>query len=160
MDDTPIWTSPWQVYFILSSKEGDATICVEHPVGHQTLVLPVHPSNAVPEALSLLDPVFAHYVAQWERIMVPNPLETDARGFYLTAADVPDRIADPDNGPALADIATRHLSPQLRRFFEGMLPVQALSELHLDTLILSNAEDVCELPERFGIVAYGDRNSS
>ena len=158
MEDMPIWTSPWQVYFLVSSKEGEATICVEHAVARQTLVLPVHPSNAVPEALDLLEPVFAHYVAQWEKIMVPDPEETDAQGFFLTAADIPGRIADPDNGQALAELATRHLSPQVRKFFEGMLPVPALSELHLDTLMLSNTEDVCEPPDRFGIVAYADRN--
>jgi hypothetical protein len=141
MEEAPIRTSPWQVYFLVSSKEGDASLCVEHSLGRQTLVLPVHPDNAVPEALDLLEPVFAHYVAQWGKIMVPDPRETDARGFYLTAADVPDRIADPDNGPALAEIATRYLSPQMRTFFEGMLPVHALSELHLDTLMLSNTED-------------------
>lgn len=159
MEDAPIRTSPWQVYFVVSSKEGDASISVEHSLGRQTLILPVHPHNAVPEALGLLEPVFAHYVAQWEKIMVPNPQETDARGFYLTAADVPDRIADPDNGPALAEIATRNLSPQARTFFEGMLPVPALSGLHLGSFMLSNTEDVCEPPTRFGIVAYADRNA-
>lgn len=157
MDDTPIWTSPWQVYFIVSSKEGEATVSVEHPMGRQVLILPVHPNNAVPEALPLLEPVFAHYIAQWEKFMVTDPEETDARGFYLTAADVPNRIADPNNGPALAEIATRHLTPQVRKFFEGMLPVPALSEIHLDTLMLSNTEDVCEPPEQFGITPYGER---
>jgi hypothetical protein len=31
---------------------------------------------------------------------------------------VPNRIADPDNAPALAAIAARHLSPELREFFD------------------------------------------
>ncbi len=149
--DRPIWTSPWHVYFLVSSKENNATISVEHPVGRQTLTLPVYPLNAVPEALPLLEPVFAHYVAQWEKIMVPDAGEPDCRGFYLTPADVPNRIADPDNAPALAAIATRHLSPELREFFEGMLPVPALSELDLKTFMLSNTEEVCDPPDQFGI---------
>jgi hypothetical protein len=47
---------------------------------------------------------------------------------------VPNRIADPDNAPALAAIAARHLSPELREFFEGMLSAPALSDLDLKTL--------------------------
>jgi hypothetical protein len=153
MDETATRSTPWQVYFLISSKESNATLSVDYPLGGQTLVLPVYPSNSVPEALPLLEPGFAHYVAQWEKIMVPDPRETDARGFYLTPADVPDRIADPAHGPALAEIATRHLSPEMNRFFEGMLPVPALSDLDLSMLMWSNVEEVCDPPDRWEIEA-------
>jgi hypothetical protein len=101
-------SSHWRVYFILSSNEDGATIAVEHPLAKQGINLPVIPSNAVPEALPLLEPAVAHYVSQWEKIMVPDPYDTDARGFYVEGDALPPRIADPSVVPALTEIVRRH----------------------------------------------------
>jgi hypothetical protein len=143
-------SSHWRVYFILSSKEGTATISVDHRLGNQGLILPVFPMNAVPEALPLLEPAFAHYVAQWEKIMVPDPYDADARGFYIEGNAVPSRIADPSNLPQLSEIVRRH-TPEEWQSVLGP-DFQAVYEPFGD---LGNVEDVTVSADEAGITPFG-----
>ena len=99
------------VYFIVSSKRGEATLSIDHNPAHQTLVLPVFPSSAVEEALSLLTPEAAHYAAQWKKFMVPD-LDRDALGFCVPGDHLPNGIADESKAPELLTIARRHVNPE------------------------------------------------
>lgn len=141
-----------RVYFVVSSKEGSASISVDHPTARQALTLPVYPSEAVSEALPLLEPAFAHYVRQWTKIMVPDPMETDALGFWIPAAELPGPIAQPEQKTRIDEIATAHLTDAERKFFAGMLPVPALSiDSDPELVGLSNVADVCDEPTTHGI---------
>lgn len=101
-----------RVYFVVSSKDGEATLDVEHPAARQSLTLPVHPSSAVEEALPLLFAPAAHYAAQWHKIMVGNPEDRDACGFSAPAAHLPDGIAHPDAADSLKHAALQHAGPE------------------------------------------------
>jgi hypothetical protein len=80
--------SAWRVYFIVSSAHGLASIAAGHPSAGQSLMIPVYPGNAVPDVLPQLEPAFAHYVAQWERIMVEDPSEIDKEDGHQTSEEV------------------------------------------------------------------------
>ena len=141
-----------RVYFVVSSREGSASLAIDHPAVRQTLILPVYPNEAVSEALPLLEAAFAHYASQWRKIMVADPLETDARGFWIPAAQLPGLIAQPTQKAALDNIATAHLTDTERSFFAGMLPVPALSiDVDPELVGLSNLADVCEEPSAYRV---------
>lgn len=145
----PFASSHYRVYFVVSSKNGSASIEVEHRAGSQSLLLPVYPSNAVPEALPYIDPVFAHYVAQWEKVTVPDPDDTDARGFYLEASDVPQLIAPWENEATLADIATAHAPAATVYFFGGRIKALGPPMPHP-----GNDGEFCVAATRAGITPY------
>ena len=139
------------VYFITSSKEGEATFTIEHPLAGQELTLPIVPNDSVPEASALLEPAFAHYARQWHRFAVPDPEETDARGFFLEARFLPGPIALPEKKTELDELATRYLSDTTRRFFGKMLPVPALSHELGFGPYSGNAPDYLTPPDVCGI---------
>ncbi|MBI1843313.1 MAG: hypothetical protein HYR89_01660, partial [Actinobacteria bacterium] len=60
-----------------SSGEGYVTLSVHHPWATEIMDLPLHPGNAIRDAIDLLEPPVAHYVAQREKFMVKDPDETD-----------------------------------------------------------------------------------
>lgn len=137
------------VYVEISSKEGYATLSIAHGPARQTLILPAHPSNSIPEALSFLDPGFAHYCSQWQKYMVEDPEERDARGFFLDGKGAPERIADPANAAKLQEIAWGHMDEPLKKFL-GNKPVGALyTDAH--SPYLSNLWEVVVPPEELGI---------
>ena len=111
MPTDPYQSSIYRVTFLVMSKEGDAKLRVSHPAARQTLELWLYPSNTVPESLPYLEEVFAHYVAQWPKIMVEDISSKDSRGFYLEANQVPPRIADPTAADPLTEIAFRSMPP-------------------------------------------------
>lgn len=115
-----------RVFFSISSKEGFADFSIQHPQARQILILPVYPSNAIPDALSLVEPVIAHYMSQWEEFMVPDPDETDAISWYLESAYFPSRIADPSNAEALRKIGLNHLPEVIIDWLGGPHKVRAL----------------------------------
>ncbi len=147
-------TSPWNVYFMVSSKEGLASLDIEHPLQQQALQIPVFPRCGIAEALPLLEPGFAHYAAQWERIMVPDPEEADTRGFLIEASELPGPIADARHKRALDDIFIRHVPDFVVRFFEGHYPAFRLN-IDLSMVARSNTQDVCMPPGVLGIEPWG-----
>ena len=118
-----VFASPWRIYITLNvSWPGiDAlgvhqrlTRIVPNAEARQALSLPV---NAIDEALPLLDPVYAHYVAQWPKI--PWSEEDDfGRGFFLEGSVVPDQIADPSHAGELDDMYLRSMPDDARRQWE------------------------------------------
>lgn len=109
----------WRAYFVVSGKDGQAALSIEHDAQGQSLVLPTYPSNAVPDALPLLHPIVAHYTAQWERINV-DPTDRDARGFWIPAEHMPaNLLANLDDEEAIKRIQWRHLDEAFRRFWGG-----------------------------------------
>jgi hypothetical protein len=136
-----------RAYFIVSSKHG-ASLSVEHPVGRQTLVLPVHPSSAVEDALPFLEPAFAHYAQQWPKIMVSDPDDTDADGFWVDAGLLPPRIADLHHAAELREIAARH-APGLASYWGDYF--FALRETDGSPFISDNNDEVCSSVEERGI---------
>jgi hypothetical protein len=64
-------SSPWRAYFTVGDYGGLVALNVQQrltriipdAIGRQALWLPVQPLDATVEALPLLDPIFAHYVA-------------------------------------------------------------------------------------------------
>ena len=125
-------SSLWRVYFFVSHYSGGrmAALDVHHRLtrvvpdagGRQELWLPVHPLDAVSEALPLLDPVYAHYAAQWPKIMsdyvIVDDEELPGRGFFLEGEDVPEQIADPSHADQLDVVAWKNIPPDLRREWE------------------------------------------
>jgi hypothetical protein len=76
----------------------------------------VRPLNAIPEALPLLDPIYAHYVAQWPKIVPRSEEEEEfGRGFFLEGSDVPEQIADPSRADELDEIYVRNIPEEIRR---------------------------------------------
>jgi hypothetical protein len=137
-------SSPWRVYFFVGHYDGGrfSALDVHHRLtrivpdagGRQALWLPVHPLDAVSEALPLLDRVYAHYAAQWPKIMsdyvIIGDWEEEGRGFFLEGEDLPEQIADPSHADELDVIAWRNIPPETRREWEeeaGELP-QALTD--------------------------------
>lgn len=98
-----------RVYFIVSSKWGEATLSIDHYPARQSVVIPVYPSSAVDEVLPLLRVAAAHYARQWQKIMVPDPEERDARGFSLPGSHLPSGIAPSNNADKLLAIARKHV---------------------------------------------------
>jgi hypothetical protein len=130
-------SSPWRVYFTIADIGGFDALEVEqrlariipNAAGRQALWLPVHPQDAVVEALPLLDPIYAHYVAQWRKIVPDSPETEFGRGFFLEGSVLPQEIADPSNVAELAAIAWRNIPADIRRRWEeeGVERRQALS---------------------------------
>ena len=139
------------VFFVVSSKAGDAALQVQHPVAGQSLVMPVFPNDGVIEAAPLLSPEIQHYVRQWSKCMVEDPEETDARGFVVEARHISQPIAASDHARALSDIASRNLSDDLRAFYGSNLPA-LVSETATD-IYQSNLEDIVEAPAALGILS-------
>ncbi len=98
-----------RVYFIVSSKHGEATLAIDHYPARQSLLLPVFPSSAVEDALPYLDFAARHYAAQWRKIMVSN-LDRDARGFSLPGEHLPRGIAPSENADELLAIARGYVA--------------------------------------------------
>lgn len=133
-----MFSSPWRVFFYVGHHffvgehgvEFSAlqvrqrlTRIVLNPTRRrprQALWLPVHPLDAVSEALPLLDAVYAHYVAQWPKIMsdITNDEDEFGRGFFLDGADLPEQIADPSHADELDVIAWRNIPTETRRYWE------------------------------------------
>jgi hypothetical protein len=105
-----------RVYFIVSSKHGEASLAIDHNPARQGLLLPVHPSSSVEEAAHLLYPEVAHYAEQWEKIMVDD-LDRGAKGFSVPGDELPRGIAPSENAGALYDLALRHGGPQFEAWF-------------------------------------------
>lgn len=78
--------------------------------------MPVYPCDALPDVLPHLGPMFAHYVGQWPKVIVEDSRLTDARGFYVEAAQLPDRIAEP---PACARPRRAHPRPRADAAYWG-----------------------------------------
>lgn len=95
---------------------------MNHVPARMRLSLPVHPHDSTKQALPYLEAAFAHYVAQWERLMPPDPDERDARGFFVEATELPSRIADPAAAAQLSNIATSQTTTQTRRAFSEWSP--------------------------------------
>jgi hypothetical protein len=137
------------VYFGTSSKDGVATLDIEHPAAEQTLIVPVYPEEAVTEVMPFLEPDVRHYAGQWKKFMVPDPWETDGRGFFIEARRLPGPIAAPAHKNEIDKIATAHLTEEVRRFYEPMLPVPALS---FHSYAYSSSAPWTDTPEDFDIL--------
>lgn len=137
----------YRVHFIVSSKEGGATLSVDHPGAGQSLLVPVYPRSAVEEIMPYLEPAFAHYVLQWERIALPDPELTDAMCFYLNPSDVPGRIADPANATAMVDAARPFYRDEDLAWFPNDEPIVLRTDRDEDWSIAlrirSNRDDFC-----------------
>lgn len=144
---------PLRTYFTTSSKEGCASLSVEHPWSFESLWLPVFPSNAIPECLPLLDPAFAHYVGQWEKFMVPDPTDTDAVGFYLPTSSLPEHIAPLENLEALAEIAWAH-TPEDWKWVLGYKRPFVL--VHMEPFV-SNIDEYVVAADELGIVLWAEK---
>jgi hypothetical protein len=115
-------SSPWRVYFTLVEGFSDIfwfsvfqrlTQFVPDPQPRQALSLPVRPLNAIPEALPLLDPTHAHYVAQWPKL-VPGSEENEfGCGFFVEGSVVPEQIADPSRAAELDEIYLRNIPDEI-----------------------------------------------
>jgi hypothetical protein len=70
------------------------------------------------EIAPLLEPIFAHYAAQWPKIMKGLEEDEFGRGFYLDGQDLPEQIADPSRADELDAIAWRNIPPETRREWE------------------------------------------
>jgi hypothetical protein len=134
-----MFSSPWRVYFTFTlgasdisffSVEQRLTRFVPNPQPRQALTLPVRPLNAVPEALPLLDPIYAHYVAQWPKVVPRSEEEEEefGRGFFVEGSVVPEQIADPSRSDELDEIYVRNIPEEIRRTWsdEGSLGPYAL----------------------------------
>jgi hypothetical protein len=140
--------SPWRVHFWIGDMGGFFEVIVEqrltrfvpgNPTGRQTLWLPVHPMDAVSEAMPLLDPVYRHYLAQWPRIMQVSADPTGfVGGFYLDGSVLPEEIADPSHADELEVVAYKNIPPEVREFHpepsEGGRPA-----LRLDAHLIESA---------------------
>jgi hypothetical protein len=122
----PMASSPWRVYFTVGDYGHFVALQVQQRLtrivpdasGRQALWLPVLPLDAVSESLSLLDPIFAHYAAQWPKMMKGFEENEFRCGFYLDGEDLPEQIADPSRGDELDVIAWRNIPPETRREWE------------------------------------------
>jgi len=71
------------------------------------------PLDAVDEALLLLDPVYAHYVAEWPKIVPPSEEDEFGRGFFLEGSALPEQIADPSHADQLDDVYIRSVPDEV-----------------------------------------------
>lgn len=152
MDDA-LGLRPLRIYFTTSSKEGMATLSVEHTWSTEVLTLPIHPLNAVPEALDLLEPAFSHYVAQWEKYMVPDVEDTDAVGFWIPPASMPIHIAPLENWEQLSEIAWRHTPESIKEWL-GHQPPNAISKVDPNVVMHGNIDHYVVRPEELGIEVW------
>ena len=120
MASDPYLSSIYRVTFRVSSSAREAFFYVSHPAARQTLKLWLYPSNAIPDALPYVEEAFAHYMAQWPKIMVDDVSADDCRGFYLEARHLPPRIADPAHTAALTEIGLRHMPAGWARISQQM----------------------------------------
>lgn len=100
---------PGRVYFVVWAAGGDVLLTIDDPGSDQILSIPLVPSNAVPDVLPLLDPVFAHYVAQWEKVASPGTGLPS--GFWIEASGLPSRMVSPGAAPRLTALVRRHAPP-------------------------------------------------
>jgi hypothetical protein len=131
-----VFPSPWRIYFTFGGLDWIGidvhqrlSRIVPNAEARQALSLPV---NAIDEALPLLDPVYAHYVAQWPKIVPWSEENEFGRGFFLEGSALPDQIADPSHADELDDIFMRSIPDDVRRRWEGEEgdPPCALSVCH------------------------------
>lgn len=142
-----------RAYFIVSSKEGTATLSVDYPPGMQTLMVPIYPSCGANEYLPFLEPAFAHYVAQWSKIMVEDPAETDANGFWVDASTLPNRIADSANTEALLAVLKRHMPPAIVEYYGDA--VYALQDTGGSSpWVQDNHDEICQPMDEFRIYPW------
>jgi hypothetical protein len=161
--------SPWQVFFHVGHYANGrfaaleirqrTTRIVPNLVGRQALWLPVHPMDAVGEALPLLDPVYAHYAAQWPKIMSDHvsigDKEDVGRGFHIRDMSLPEQIADPAHADELDVIAWRNIPPETRREWEGVSEGELPHALRIDPHVIAEGElDVCVHASEVGIEPF------
>jgi Cysteine-rich CPCC len=162
-------SSPWQVFFHvghyangrLSALEirQRTTRIVPDLVGRQALWLPVHPMDAISEALPLLDPIYAHYAAQWPKIMSDyvsiGERQDGGRGFHIRDMSLPEQIADPALADELDVIAWRNIPPETRREWEEGPEGELPHALTIDPRVIAEHElDVCVHASEVGIEPY------
>lgn len=135
-------SSAHRVHIDISSKEGAAVLSIDHPKAGQSLMVPIYPHNAAEAVASLLEPAFAHYARMWEVYMVSDPSETDARGFYLEAHEVPDRIADPLNASDLVEAARPFYRQEDLAWFPNAEPVALYTHISEAQTLNSNVPDM------------------
>lgn len=134
-----------RVYFVVSSKEGEASLSIEHNPARQSLLLPVYPESAVEDALELLYPEVAHYAAQWEKAMVRD-LDRDAEGFSVLGDEMPRGIAPVENADALTELARRYVGPKWRPWLEE----PSFSAMHVNREI--NPGNTCQIAHEVEII--------
>jgi len=144
-------SSARRAYFVVTGLEAFATLAVRRRAGEQSLILPVHPSEAVTEALPLLDPVFGHYIAQWQKVMVPSPDGRRAWGFYVQESELPKYIGDPANGARLTEIAWAHYPDFIQAHLDGK-PGAVLGPETVD--LSANNDEFCVSIEEAGVTPY------
>lgn len=142
-----------RAFFIVSSKEGEAMLSVDYPPGMQSLMVPIYPSCGADEYLPFLEPAFAHYVAQWPKIMVSDPDETDANGFWVDASTLPARIADPSCATDLLEVLKRHMPRATLEYF-GDRVYALLDTGGASPWVQDNNEDICQAMDELGINAW------
>jgi hypothetical protein len=118
-DDYPFegWREFAYIYVDFIQRDADAAegyLEIVHPRANQNLIVPVHPSDGVPDIVPLVEPAFAHYAEQW-RLLAPSlPLGSTGtsyvHGFYLEADELPSQIADPEQAKAIELVYLRHAS--------------------------------------------------
>jgi hypothetical protein len=126
-----------------SGSSSSVQVMLEHPLAGpsgQRLTLPI---GAIEAASPLIEPVFAHYIAQWPTVAGWSFEETDQRSVYFDPTEVPDRITDQANAEALNKIATRFSPPTLLEAAEraGRTTVQALGPCTPPGSFLDGFED-------------------
>lgn len=141
---------PMRVYFKTSSTEGFTTADVEHVWSTEHLSVPLYPPNSLPDVLPLLEPAFSHYLAQWEKYMVPNVNETDARGFWVPSGSMPQHIAPLEHWEAICEIAWSHMPDSLKQWLGHWRP-DFIGTSDPQFVMHSNIDDVVGDPEEFGI---------
>ena len=90
--------------------------------------------------------------------MVDDPEQTDARGFFIQARELPYRIASDGAAEDLSDIASRNLSDEERAFF-GSTPIPALSSRQGMNPYASNVAGFLRKPEAFDVRALDKRQA-
>lgn len=111
--------SEWRAYFTVGDLFGFDVLQVHQRLAslvrtsrpRQALSLPV---DAVDEALPLLDPIYAHYVAQWPKIVPPSGEDELGLGFFLEGSVVHEQIADPSHADQLVEIYLRGVPDKVR----------------------------------------------
>jgi len=143
------------IYFTTSSKEGYADLTITHLYANESLTLPVVPLNAIPDALPLIEPAFAHYAAQWEKYLVPDPNETDATGFAIPAGGMPRHIAPPTNWEDLAALMWSYTTDEIKNLLAHRRP-DAVFVWDRELFDQGNLDEVAGEPEDFGIEMWSD----
>jgi hypothetical protein len=158
-----MFSSPWRVYltFTLGASDVDhfsveqrLTRFVPNPQPRQALTLPVRPLDAVAEALPLLHPIYAHYVAQWPKVLPRSDEEKEfGRGFFLEGSVVPEQIADPSRADELDEIYLRNIPEEIRRTWsdEGGWAPHAL---RIDPELIASVGAYCVPAAELGIEPF------